>query len=112
VGLRFELGSAEDRKKAFRELWRAILGDLARGRVPTYHVVVVEEGNEGTEFADHYMTPVSLEPVDDRGSIGVWAQDFEFFLKLLLRLRNVVAVEYVPERPAVVFTYVHSCGCG
>jgi len=36
----------------------------------------------------------------------VWIQDFEFFLKLLLRLKKVVEVEYDHERPAVIFTYI------
>ena len=102
-GMRFELKTAEDRRKAFRELLRMILDDIAeRGKTPTFHVVHIEKGGA---VDNHYMTPVSLEPIDDRGSIGVWAQDFEFFLKLLLRLKNVIEVEYDPERPAVVFTY-------
>jgi hypothetical protein len=77
-GIRFELKTAEDRKKAFRELLKMILDDIAeRGRIPTFHVVHVEKDGA---VDNHYMTPVSLEPIDDRGRIGVWAQDFEFFL--------------------------------
>ena len=36
----------------------------------------------------------------------VWVQDFEFFLRLMLRLKRIVEVEYDPKRPAVIFTYV------
>ncbi|HID04951.1 MAG TPA: hypothetical protein EYP20_04005 [Aigarchaeota archaeon] len=101
--MRFELRTAEDRRRAFRELARLALQDLARGRVPTFHVVHVE----GDGAADsHYMTPISLEPVDGEGSVAAFAQDLLFFLRLLLRLRRVVEAEYDPERPAIVFTYL------
>jgi hypothetical protein len=101
--MRFELRTVEDRRKAFRELLRMVLDDIAeKEKIPTFHVVHVEKDGS---IDNHYMTPVSLEPVDDRGNIGVWAQDFEFFLKLLLRLKNIIEVEYDPERPAVIFTY-------
>jgi hypothetical protein len=100
----FELRTAGDRRKAFRELFRVLLDDVAeRGKIPTFHVVHIEKGGI---ISNHYMTPVSLEPVDDGGGVGVWIQDFEFFLKLLLKLGKVVEVEYDPGRPAVVFTYV------
>jgi len=48
------------------------------------------------------MTSVSLES----GERVLWVQDFEFFLKLLLKQRAVKEVEYDPRRPAVIFTYV------
>ena len=101
--MRFELNSIEDRKRAFREIWRLILNDIAKGRIPTYHILHIEK--DGT-VDNHYMTPISLEPVNEKGDKMIWIQDFEFFLKLLLRLKRVVEVEYDPERPAVVFTYI------
>ena len=101
--MRFELNTVESRERAFTELWRLILGDIAEGRIPTYHIVHVErDGSVG----NHYMTPISLEPVDDQGNRMIWIQDFEFFLRLLLKLRRVIEVEYDPARPAVVFTYI------
>ena len=101
--MRFELNSIEDRKRAFREIWRLILNDIAKGRIPTYHILHIEEDGS---VDNHYMTPISLELVDCKGRMMVWVEDFEFFLKLLLRLKKVVEVEYDPERPAVVFTYI------
>ena len=101
--MRYKLRTVEDRKKAFKEIWSLVLEDLARGRIPTFHVLHIEEGGAAD---NHYMTPISLEPVDEKRSRAVFIQDFEFFLKLLLRLRRVVEVEYDPERPAIIFTYV------
>ena len=101
--MRYELKTVEDRKKAFKAIWSLILEDIGRGRIPTFHVFHIE--SDGTAD-NHYMTPISLEPVDDKGSKAVWVQDFEFFLKLLLRLKKVVEVEYDHERPAIIFTYI------
>ena len=101
--MRFELKTPKDRKRAFREIWRLILNDIAKGRIPTYHILHIEEDGS---VDNHYMTPISLEPVNEKGDKMIWIQDFEFFLKLLLRLKRVVEVEYDPERPAVVFTYI------
>jgi len=100
--MKFELKTREDRKRAFKEIWRLVLNDVGNGRLPTYHILHIER--DGT-VDNHYMTPISLEPVDDKGSKAVWVQDFEFFLKLLLRLKRIVEVEYDHERPAVIFTY-------
>ncbi len=101
--MRFTLKTSEDRKRAFREIWRHILSDIANGRIPTYHILHLE--NDGSAD-NHYMTPISLRPVDEEGTRAVWVQDFEFFLKLLLRLKKVVEVEYNPEEPSIVFTYI------
>jgi len=100
--MKFELKTKEDRKRAYNELRKLILNDLGNGRVPTFHVLHIE--SDGTTD-NHYMTPISLEPVNKRGDKMIWVQDFEFFLKLLLRLKRVVEVEYDPKRPAVIFTY-------
>ena len=100
--MKFRLRSVEDRRRAFKVLWERIIEDLCRGRIPTYHILRVSDG----EVTNHYMIPTSLEPVDEEGSKMVWVEDFMFFLKLLLRLKGVVEVEYDPERPAVIFTYV------
>lgn len=100
--MKFRLRSVNDRKRAFKVLWEHIIEDLGRGRIPTYHILRVSNG----EVTNHYMTPISLEPVDKEGSKMVWVEDFMFFLKLLLSLKGVVEVEYDPERPAVIFTYV------
>ncbi|RLF08479.1 MAG: hypothetical protein DRJ60_00010 [Thermoprotei archaeon] len=100
--MKFELKTREDRMRAFKEIWRLVLNDVGNGRLPTYHILHIER--DGT-VDNHYMTPISLEPVDDKGNKAVWVQDFEFFLKLLLSLRKVVEVEYDHERPAVIFTY-------
>jgi len=35
----------------------------------------------------------------------VWDRDFKFFLRLMLRLKRVVEVEYDDTRPAVIFTH-------
>lgn len=103
VVMRFELKTVEDRVRAFKEIWRLVLNDVGRGRLPTYHILHIEKDG----FIDnHYMTPISLEPVNKRGDRAVWVHDFEFFLKLLLRLKKVTEVEYDPKRPAVIFTYV------
>jgi len=99
---KFELKTIEDRKRAFKEIWKLVLNDVGRGRIPTYHILHIEK--DGTAD-NHYMTPISLEPVNERGDRMIWVQDFEFFLKLLLRLKRVVEVEYDPKRPAVIFTY-------
>jgi hypothetical protein len=100
--VKFTLNTIEDRKRAFRELRKLVLSDIANGRIPTFHVVHIEDG-----LADnHYMTPVSLEPVDDQGNRVIWIQDFEFFLKLLLKLKGTIKVEYNHERPAVIFYYI------
>jgi len=101
--MRFKLKTIKDRKRAFKELWRLVLNDVGKGRLPTFHILHIER--DGTAD-NHYMTPISLEPVDEEGNKAVWIQDFGFFLKLLLRLKRVAEVEYDPERPAVVFTYV------
>ena len=101
--VRFELRRTKDRVKAFRQLRRIISDNLIRGRIPTFHVLCISHDGTAT---NHYMTPVSLEPIDDRGSILVNLFDFEFFLKLMLRLKNVKEVEYDPSRPAIIFTYV------
>jgi len=101
--MRFELRTIEDRRRAFREIWERVLNDVGSGRIPTYHVLHIE--GDGT-VDNHYMTPISLEPVNERGDMMVWVQDFEFFLKLMLRLKRVIEVEYDPKRPAVIFTYV------
>jgi len=98
----YELNTLEDRMKAYDEIRKKILDDLIKGRIPTFHFVVCDD--EGT-VVNHYMTPVSLEPVDDRGNKAVWVQDFEFFLKLFLRMKDVVQVEYDDRRPAVLFLY-------
>ncbi|RLG50031.1 MAG: hypothetical protein DRN90_00210 [Thermoproteota archaeon] len=101
--MKIELRSAEDRKRAFREIWRLVLNDLGKGRIPTYHILHIEEDGSAD---NHYMTPISLEPVNEKGDKMIWVQDFEFFLKLLLLLEKIVEVEYDPKRPAVIFTYV------
>jgi len=100
--MKFELKTVEDRKKAFKELRRLVLNDVGKGRLPTFHILHIER--DGT-VDNHYMTPISLEPVDEEGNKAVWVQDYEFFLKLLLKLKNVVEVEYDPNRPAIIFTY-------
>jgi len=101
--VRFELNNIEDRKRAFTKLWRLILEDVASGRIPTFHIVRV---NRDGDIYNHYMTPISLEPVDDQGNRAVWIHDFEFFLKLLLKLKGTIKVEYDHERPAVIFYYI------
>ncbi|RLE48889.1 MAG: hypothetical protein DRJ18_00940 [Candidatus Methanomethylicota archaeon] len=100
--MKFELKTVEDRKKAFKELRSLVLNDIGNGRLPTFHILHIER--DGTAD-NHYMTPISLEPVDEKGTKAVWVQDFEFFLKLLLKLKKVVEVEYDPKRPAIIFTY-------
>ena len=100
--MRFGLKTIEDRKRAYREIIRLIINDVINGRLPTFHVLHIKK--DGTAD-NHYMTPISLEPVDKKGTKAVWVQDFEFFLKLLLRLKKVVEVEYDHERPTVIFTY-------
>jgi len=100
--MKFELKTIRDRKKAFKELWRLILNDVGKGRLPTFHILHIER--DGT-VDNHYMIPISLEPVDEKGNKAVWVQDYEFFLKLLLKLKNVVEVEYDLKRPAIIFTY-------
>ena len=103
MSIRFELKNREDRKRAFKKLRGLILNDIVNGRIPTYHVLHIEEDGSAD---NHYMTPISLSPVDEGGTRAVWIQDFEFFLKLLLRLKRVVEVEYNPEEPSIVFTYI------
>jgi len=100
--MEFVLDSAERRKRAFREIRKLILRDLTRGRIPTYHILRIDR--DGV-VSNYYMTPISLEPVNERGDKMIWVQDFEFFLKLLLRLKKVTRVEYDSRRPAVIFTY-------
>lgn len=101
--VRFELRHVKDRVKAFKHLRKIIANDLIKGRIPTYHVFCISYDGTAT---NRYMTPVSLEPIDDKGSIEVNLFDFEFFLKLMLRLKNVKEVEYDPKRPAIIFTYI------
>jgi len=101
--MKFELKTIRDRKKAFKELWRLILNDVGKGRLPIFHILHIER--DGT-VDNHYMIPISLEPVDEKGNRAVWIQDFGFFLKLMLRLKRVIEVEYNPKRPAVIFIYV------
>ena len=101
--MKFELRTPEDRRRAYNTIMKLILNDLAQGRIPTYHILRLDE--EGGA-ANHYMTPVSLEPVNVKGNRMIWVQDYEFFLRLLLRLKRVVEVAYDPGRPAVVFTYM------
>ncbi|RLG70638.1 MAG: hypothetical protein DRO23_13065 [Thermoprotei archaeon] len=97
-----ELHTIEDRKKAFKIMWKKILKDLLKGRIPTYHVLhFYKHGSVG----NHYMTPISLEPVNKEGDRMVWINDFEFFLRLFLRLKRVTTVEYDEKRPAVIFYY-------
>ena len=100
--MEFVLDSAERRKRAFREIRKLILRDLTRGRIPTYHILRISGDGD---VSNHYMTPISLEPVNERGDKMMWVQDFEFFLKLFLRLKKVTRVEYDGRRPAVIFTY-------
>jgi len=100
--MEFVLDSTVRRKRAFREIRRLILRDLTRGRIPTYHILRI---NRDGDVSNHYMTPISLEPVNERGDKMIWVQDFEFFLKLFLRLKKVTRVEYDSRRPAVIFTY-------
>ena len=103
--MKFTLNTPRDRKRAYRELRRLVLEDIASGRVPTFHVVHIER--DGC-VDNHYMTPVSLEPVNEQGDRVLWVQDFMFFLKLLLKLKGTIEVEYDSKRPAVVFTYIEA----
>ena len=101
--MRFELKTIEDRKRAYGEIIKSIINDVINGRLPTFHVLHIRR--DGTTD-NHYMTPISLEPVNERGDRMLWIQDFGFFLKLMLRLKRVIEVEYDPKRPAVIFTYI------
>ncbi len=101
--MKFEIKSAEDRKKAYMEIRRSMIRDIVKGRIPTFHVFHIDEYGVAS---NHYMTPISLEHVDEEGNKMIWIDDFEFFLRLLLRLRGVVEVEYDNKRPAIVFTYI------
>jgi len=94
-----ELNTVEDRKRAFEELRKIVLEELGSGRIPTYHIVRIRR--DGTA-ANHYVTPVSLELLED-GRIVAFHSDFEFLLELLLKLKEVKMVAYIKERPAVVF---------
>jgi len=100
--MRFMLRTPEDRKRALREIWTVMLRDLTLGRIPTFHVVRVCA--DGSIF-NHYMTPISLKPIDRSRSKAMFYLDFYFFLKLMLRLKRVSSVRYDPERPAVIFMY-------
>jgi len=102
AGVRFKLNSARDRRRAYRKLAYFIARDIVSKRLPTFHVLHL--GRDGG-VDNHYMTPVSLEPVNEKGDIAVWDRDFRFFLRLMLRLKRVVEVEYDDTRPAVIFTY-------
>jgi len=103
--LKIELKSSDDRRKAFFAVRERILSDLVSGRIPTFHVLHFEKDGSAD---NHYMTPISVEPVNDQGCKMIWIQDFEFWLKLLLKIKRVVNVEYDPSRPAVIFTYDES----
>lgn|GEM_PF-2652448 len=103
--IKFELKTVEDRKKAFTVISERILRDILNGRIPTYHVL---HFNRDGSAHNHFMTPISLEPVDSQGRKMIWIQDFEFWLKFLLKNRKVTYVEYVPSRPAILFTYDES----
>ena len=100
--MKFRLDSVEDRRRAYEKLVYFIARDIANRRLPTFHVLHI--GRDGSAD-NHYMTPVSLEPVNEKGGIAVWDRDFKFFLRLMLRLKRVVEVEYDDTRPAVIFTY-------
>ena len=101
----FKLGDLKSRKRAYLELKELILRDLASGRIPTYHFVHYEDNIDMKIISNHYMTPVSLEPVDKKGRKMLWTQDFLFFLELFLRIKGVREVLYDPKRPAIVFRY-------
>jgi len=100
--MEFVLDSAERRKRAFKVIRERMFRDIVKGRIPTFHVLRI---NRDGVVSNHYMTPISLEPVNERGDKMIWVQDFEFFLKLFLRLKKVTRVEYDSRRPAVIFTY-------
>jgi len=98
--LRFDLSNRAD---AYRRLRELIHRDLANKRIPTFQMVhICGSGDNDT----HYMTPISFEPVDERGTRMANIFDFDFFLRLFLSLKSVVDVEYDPSRPAVIFTIV------
>ena len=100
--MKFRLNSARDRRRAYRKLAYFIARDIVSKRLPTFHVLhLMRDGG----VDNHYMTPISLEPVDEHGKMAVWGSDFKFFLRLMLRLKKVVEVEYDDTRPAVIFTY-------
>jgi len=102
LNFKVTLKTKEDRRKAYNKLRKLIINDLGNGRIPTYHILHIERDGSAN---NHYMTPISLESVDKQGNKAAWVEDFEFFLKLLLSLKNVVEVEYDYKRPAVIFTY-------
>ena len=101
--MRYKLRTIEDRKRTYREIIRLIINDVINGRLPTFHVLHIRRDDTAD---NHYMTPISLEPVDEKGNRALWIQDFGFLLKLMLRLKRVLEVEYNPKRPAVIFIYV------
>lgn len=103
--IEFELKTVEDRRKAFATLSKRILRDVLDGRIPTYHVLHFERNGSAHS---HVMTPISLEPVDSQGRKVIFIQDFEFWLKFLLKNKNVTDVEYDPSRPAILFVYDES----
>jgi len=102
MSVKFELKSKEDRREAYNRIKELIHRDLFRKRIPTFHVFHVCYDGFDTVSDNHYMTPVSLEPVDERGAKML--NVFDFFLRLLISLKSTVEVEYDPNRPAVIFT--------
>jgi len=104
MSVKFELKSKEDRREAYNRIKELIHRDLLRKRIPTFHVLHVCYDGFDTVYDNHYMTPISLEPVDERGTKMLNVFDFDFFLRLLISLKSTTEVEYDPNRPAVIFT--------
>ena len=89
-----------------------VLPDLMNGRIPTYHIVHFEDTVEGSIVTNHYLTPLSLEPIDDKKNRMLWVQDFEFLLSMLLTDERVKRVEYNDERPAVIIDFYANLDIG
>lgn len=96
MNVKFEFKSVEDRKRAYKAIREFILKDLVNGKIPMFHVFHIESDET---VDNHYMTPISLEPVDEKGSRAVFVQDFEFSQKLLLRLKRLLRLSMTLADP-------------
>ena len=105
--MKFDLTSKDvfERKKIAQLLLEKIVSFLMKGKMVTFHVVHFEYDEWGCTVDNHYMTPISLEPVDEKGNKMIWIQDFEFFLLLLLLDTRTHSVQFDEERPAVIFEF-------
>ena len=102
--MRFNLEGKSFKERLFiarRIFEEKVVKDLLEGRIPVYHILHFEDSG----VDNHYMTPISLEPVDKKGNKMIWLQDFEFFLYMFLTDKRVKMVEYDEKRPAVIFDF-------